>query len=101
VLTNLFTNAARYGFADTSITLTVDRRGGELVWSVTNLGPGIVAAELPRLFQRFRRAERTGSGGLGLGLYIARGLVEAHGGRMWAESEPGGRTTFSFTLPIA
>jgi signal transduction histidine kinase len=100
VLTNLVTNAARYGFPDTSITITVTRRDRELVWSVSNLGPGIPAAELPRLFQRFHRGERTRDGGLGLGLYIARGLVEAHGGHMWAESELDARTTFSFTTPV-
>jgi PAS domain S-box-containing protein len=127
VLTNLVTNAARYGYSDTSITLGVRLQASNVVWSVSNLGPGIPAAELPRLFERFHRFERpegrgsglgrgaergdsagpSGAAGgaersdrVGLGLYISRGLVEAHGGRLWAQSERDGRTTFSFTIPL-
>ena len=69
---------------------------------VTNRGPGISAEELPKLFDRYYRtaSARVGSArGLGLGLYIAKGLMEAHGGRIWAESRPG-QTTFQFALPV-
>ena len=71
---------------------------------VTNEGPGIPAEEMPRLFSRFGRtdgAHARRTPGIGLGLYIARGLVEAHGGRIWAESVPGESTSFHFTLPMA
>jgi PAS domain S-box-containing protein len=100
-LTNLISNAAKYAYAQSRVTVAAARRERELVLSVTNLGPGIAAADLPRLFQRFRRCDAPREvAGLGLGLYIAKGIVEAHGGRIWAESVPGGETTFSFALPL-
>lgn len=103
VLTNLLSNAAKYGYPSTDIDVAVHRAGREIVLAVTNRGPGIPASEIPRLFTRFyraRRAERGRAPGLGLGLFISRGIVEAHGGRIWAESIPGQTTTFSFTLPL-
>ena len=69
---------------------------------MTNEGPGIEPEDIPRLFTRFYRAEAARLQeipGLGLGLYITKGLVEAHGGRIWVESERGRYTTFHFTLP--
>ncbi len=72
--------------------------------TVTNEGPGIEPDEIPLLFSRFARtraARRGQAPGLGLGLYISSGLVEAQGGRMWVESTPGQRTSFHFTLPGA
>jgi signal transduction histidine kinase len=69
---------------------------------VTNQGDGIAPEEMPKLFERFQRTERAATGrarGVGLGLYITKGLIEAHGGRIWAESAPGRTTTFHFTLP--
>ena len=70
---------------------------------VVNEGPPIAAREVSRIFSQRYRAKSTSSdaAGLGLGLYVARGLVEAHGGRIWVESEIGVGTTFSFTLPPA
>ena len=83
--------------------MEVERQGSDVQVSVTNRGAGISSEDLPRLFTRFQRA-RGGQAarrpGIGLGLYIARGLVEAHGGRIWVESTPGETTTFRFTLPI-
>ncbi len=104
VLTNLLSNAGKYSPPRTEIVLEARVGPGEVTLSVTNAGPGIPAHDLPRIFSRSYRTSAARAGrapGLGLGLYIARGLVEAHGGRIWAESEVGKRTTFSFTLPRA
>ncbi|WP_437567721.1 PAS domain S-box protein [Sorangium sp. So ce542] len=102
VLTNLLSNAAKYGAPETPIRIAVERRGGEVLVAVENEGKGIAPEELPRLFGRYyrtREAKLGGAAGLGLGLYIVRGLIEAHGGRVWAESEPG-KASFQFTLPL-
>ncbi len=103
VLDNLLVNAVKYGYPGTEIRIDVTRRLGEAIVSVTNHGDGIAPAELPRLFSRFYRTSEARAGrkeGLGLGLYISRGLIEAHGGRIWAESTPGQTTTFSLALPL-
>lgn len=102
VLTNLLSNAVKYGTSHTPIDVEVTRVNDELRVSVSNEGPGIAPEELPQLFQRFHRTEggRKQAAGIGLGLYICKGLIEAHGGRFWAESVPGQRTTFSFSLPV-
>jgi PAS domain S-box-containing protein len=102
VLGNLLSNAVKYGAPGSEITIHCSALDDTLEVSVTNEGGGIPADELPRLFSRFgraRSARAAGTPGLGLGLYIARGLVEAHGGRMWAESVPGASTSFHFTIP--
>ncbi|KYF80844.1 hypothetical protein BE17_44375 [Sorangium cellulosum] len=102
VLTNLLSNAAKYGAPGTPIRVAVERRGGEVLVAVQNEGKGIAPEELPRLFARYyrtREAKAGGAAGLGLGLYIVRGLIEAHGGRVWVESAPG-KTSFQFTLPL-
>lgn len=101
VVGNLLSNAAKYGVPGAEIVLAVAPAAGAVEVAVTNRGRGIPPDELPRLFTRFyrtRAAERA-AGGLGLGLYIVKGLVEAHGGQVWAESVPGETTTFRFTLP--
>ena len=103
VLVNLLTNAIKYSDVGTAIDVATDVTERELHVQVTNRGPGILTAELPRLFERYYRspgARANTTPGLGLGLYIARGLVAAHGGHMWVESKPGETTTFHFTLPI-
>ena len=69
--------------------------------AVADAGPGLTEEDLPRLFQRYYRGQRHEGEGLGLGLFIVRKLVEAHGGRIWAESRPGEGATFTFTLPAA
>lgn len=102
IITNLLSNALKYSESGTPIQLDVSCRDGEVVVSVSDHGKGISPDELPYLFQRFHRArnERRAEG-IGLGLYITRLLVEAHGGQIQVESEVGCGSTFSFTLPIA
>lgn len=103
VLTNLLSNAAKYSFPRSEIDVDVQRRGPEVEVAVTNRGPGIPESEMPHLFTRFYRARgarREGVPGLGLGLYISRGIVVAHGGRIWATSIPNQTTTFFFTVPV-
>ena len=102
IFTNLLSNALKYSAPDTPVIITLTRQGNEVVASVADQGVGIAADELPQLFRRYYRGE-AGRGkreSLGLGLYIAKGLVEAHGGRIWVESEPGKGSRFSVALPV-
>jgi two-component system, OmpR family, sensor histidine kinase KdpD len=104
VLTNLVGNAARYSPAQTTITVAAQHVQGMLQIDVTDQGPGIPPQARARIFEPFEQLERppaTHTGGAGLGLAICKGLVEAHGGRIWVQDrlEPG--TTISFTLPVA
>jgi PAS domain S-box-containing protein len=101
VLTNLLENAAKYADSpDVRVEGVYDEGRKELTVAVHDVGRGIPPAELPRLFNKFFRGSEGGRpSGSGLGLYIARGLVEAHGGRMAAASRLGEGSTFSFTLP--
>jgi PAS domain S-box-containing protein len=99
---NLLSNAVKHGEKGSEIDIRIVPNGTDVEISVTNRGKGIAPEDVPRLFSRFGRSARTTGPavpGLGLGLYIAKGLVEAHGGRMWVESVPGQTTTFHFTLP--
>lgn len=99
VLDNLLGNAIK--FARRRITLGVRPKDGELLFWVADDGVGVSAAEQPRLFDRFWQARREDRRGAGLGLSIVKGIVEAHSGRIWVESEVGVGTTFYFTLPVA
>ncbi|HET8752389.1 MAG TPA: ATP-binding protein [Gaiellaceae bacterium] len=102
VLFNLVTNALRHTPSDGSVAVRVERRAGDLILRVEDSGDGLSAEAPARMFDRFWRADRARSGsGAGLGLAIARGLVEAHGGRIWAENRPQGGACISFTLPAA
>lgn len=102
VLYNLVQNAIRHTPADGTIQLEARLSEGTAQVDVVDSGEGIPPADLPHIFERFYRAEKSRSrdyGGAGLGLAIARSIVEAHGGRMWVESQVGQGTRFSFTLP--
>ncbi|HEX8969171.1 MAG TPA: ATP-binding protein, partial [Chloroflexota bacterium] len=104
VIQNLLTNAVKYSPAGGCITLSGRRERRELVLSISDEGLGMPAAELDRIFDRFHRVQSEvsrGIGGTGLGLAICKGLVEAHAGRIWAESAGEGKgSTFRFTLPL-
>ncbi len=107
VLVNLAHNAVKFTPPGGEITLRAERYGGGLRMSVNDTGVGIPPDDLPRIFERFykvdkaRTSNREGEGGTGLGLAIAKHIVQAHGGRIWAESTLGEGTTFFFTLPLA
>jgi signal transduction histidine kinase len=101
VLGNLIGNAIKFTPRGGRIVLAAHREGREVRVSVTDQGPGISEADLPRVFEPYWQAQSTARLGAGIGLKIAKGLVEAHGGRIWVESKMGEGTTFSFTLPVA
>ncbi len=103
VLRNLLVNALRHTPPGGSVTVMARLVPGVVEVTVADTGEGIAPQDLPHVFERFWRADpaRVRSGGTGLGLSVAQSLVEAQGGRIWAESELGRGTTFRFTLPIA
>jgi PAS domain S-box-containing protein len=102
VMDNLLSNARKYRRSGSLVRVHIEREGERVAVAVTNEGDGIEPEDMHRLFQRFERlgAARTRIAGIGLGLQITRGLVEAHGGTIAAQSVPGGETTFRFTLPL-
>jgi PAS domain S-box-containing protein len=104
VLSNLVSNAAKYSPPETPIVIEAGTDKGMCVISVTDAGQGIAVAEQERIFERFYRVDNgttRRTGGVGLGLYIAKELVESMGGRLWVTSEPGAGSTFRFSLPLA
>ena len=101
VFSNLLGNAFKFAASGDRITVRARRQGAEIQFEVSDTGPGIGPDDRPHIFDAYWTAERRGVKGTGLGLYITRGVVEAHGGRIWVESEPGHGTTFFFTLPLA
>ncbi len=106
VLTNLLENAVRYTPADSPIKVAVHVENNDMVIQVADRGPGIPVADRERVFDKFYRVmetqtEATRTTGSGLGLAVSRGLVEAHGGRIWVENREDGGALFSFTLPLS
>jgi two-component system phosphate regulon sensor histidine kinase PhoR len=105
VLSNLVDNAIKYGRAGGTVTVTARATGdGQVEVCVRDDGPGIPATALERVFERFYRVDKARAreqGGTGLGLAIVKHIVQAHGGRVWAHSDPGAGAGFYFTLPCA
>jgi signal transduction histidine kinase len=103
VLDNLLSNAVKFSPPGSLVRLSLRQAGDEVVVRVADQGPGILAEERHRLFKPFERLSARPTAGeksLGLGLAIAEGIVAAHGGRIWVESEPGQGAAFCFTLPM-
>jgi len=101
VFDNLIGNAIKFTKPHGQITLTAAVQDGEVLFSVADTGRGIASVHLPHVFDRFWQAQKDKRRGAGLGLAIAKGIVEAHGGRIWVESAQGQGSTFFFTIPIA
>lgn len=101
VLSNVVGNAVKHTPQGGRVTIRAEPRPDEVLVSVADTGPGIPPDQLPFIFDRFWRAENSERRGIGLGLSIAKGIVEAHGGRIWVESRPGEGSVFYFTLPVA
>ena len=99
VFVNLLENAAKYTPPGTPIDVGAEAGSGEVIAYVADRGPGIPRGEEETIFQKFYRGG-AGGGGIGLGLTICRGIVTAHGGKIWAENRPGGGAVFRLTLPI-
>ncbi len=102
LLSNIIGNAIKFTPAEGTVSITAVARGAEVEFEVTDTGEGIAPDHLPSVFDRFHQASssrRASRHGAGLGLPIARGIVEAHNGRIWIDSVPGAGTTVHFTLP--
>jgi PAS domain S-box-containing protein len=101
VFSNLVGNAIKFTPEGGRIAVRAELHDAAVQFSVSDTGPGIDAEDIPHLFNRFYQAKHSQRGGAGLGLAIARGIVEGHGGRIWVDSEKGKGSTFFFTLPRA
>jgi two-component system sensor histidine kinase KdpD len=100
VLINLLENALKFTPPSTAIELSATASDHDLVFEIADRGPGIPPGDEQRIFDKFYRAGPAREGGVGLGLTVCRGIIEAHGGRIWVEKRPGGGALFRFTLPI-
>jgi signal transduction histidine kinase len=101
IVGNIVGNALKFTPEHGTVTIRADASDNHVAIHVSDSGPGIAAADIDHLFDDFWQARRNDHRGVGLGLAIAKGLVEAHGGRIWCDSAPGRGSTFSFTLPRA
>lgn len=101
VLNNLLDNAFKFVTSPASITLAIEGVGDAVRFSVADTGPGISESDAAKIFDRYWRAKKGMAGGTGLGLFIARRIVESHGGKIWVESQLGRGSTFAFTIPAA
>jgi len=100
VMINLLENAAKYAPAGSVIEISASAGDQEVIVEVADRGQGIPVGEEVRIFEKFYRAKPAREGGVGLGLTICRGIVEAHGGRIWAENRSGGGAVFRFAIPL-
>ena len=100
VVINLIENAVKHTPSGSAINLSALANDREVIVEVADRGPGITSGEESRIFDKFYRGKIAREGGVGLGLTICRGIVEAHGGRIWAENRPGGGALFRFTIPL-
>ncbi|MGA3121342.1 MAG: sensor histidine kinase KdpD [Polyangiaceae bacterium] len=100
VLINLLENATKYTPAASPLEIAARVAGSEVTVTVNDRGSGVPKADVERVFDKFYRAKQAEGGGVGLGLTICRGIIAAHGGRMWVEDRPGGGASFRFTLPL-
>ncbi len=102
IMNNLLSNALKYSDPGTPVLLRARQQNGEVVVALSDVGQGIPPEDMPHLFERFYRGKDARKAeGIGLGLYITRLLLEAHGGRIWVESAVGKGSTFAFSLPVA
>jgi signal transduction histidine kinase len=101
VVSNLLSNAIKFTRQGGSIVVSVRKQDNAIVTSVSDDGPGIPPENLLKVFDRYWQAQETKRSGMGLGLAIAKGIVEAHGGKIWVNSQLGNGSSFSFTLPLA
>jgi len=102
VVTNFLTNSIKYSNGNVNIYISVQSDEGSVTVSVKDEGLGISKEQLPLVFERFFRAEKTRNmEGIGLGLILCRGIIKAHHGKIWVESEEGKGSTFYFSVPIS
>jgi len=101
VLANLVSNALKFAPEGGRVQIRAWAEGSEVRFSVTDNGPGIPADEISHLFERYWKGAAESLRGTGLGLFIAKGIVGAHRGRIWVDSKAGEGSTFTFTIPIA
>jgi two-component system sensor histidine kinase KdpD len=101
VLVNLLDNAVKYTPVDSAMRLVVSAAEDHVTVELADHGPGLPRGEEERVFEKFHRAAADGPRGAGLGLAICRGIVQAHGGRIWAQNLPEGGVAFLFTLPLS
>jgi signal transduction histidine kinase len=101
VLSNLVGNAIKFTPVGGRITVAADRAGDRVRFAISDTGPGIAPEEIPHLFDRYWQSAKNARLGAGLGLFIVKGIIDAHGGSIWVESQPGHGTTFYFTIPAS
>jgi signal transduction histidine kinase len=99
VFSELIENAVKFMKRNGKIRIGGRVSNGETVFSISDTGSGIPIEDIPHLFDRFRKSRQIANRGMGLGLYIAKGIVEGHGGHIWAESKVNHGSTFYFSLP--
>jgi signal transduction histidine kinase len=99
LLSNLIGNAMKFTPSGGGVTIKIRAEAQTVRYQVSDTGIGIPREELPRVFDRYWTSNASDSGGVGLGLYITKGIVEAHGGQIWVESKAGAGSCFTFELP--